>query len=252
MSFNFDDGLPTKKWKKPKEVEVIKPEIRLTASKLVMLFNTTLKEKGKTNRVVLTKTNLNMFIQLNKTMGEEEVTRVVDWYVKNHNYKYCPEVYSIKGFKEKYMNFLSVMKRHTRDNPQIKVSKWAKQTAFYPFAVAPGNTDFSIQFIKRFPLALELTKINYEKFLQWTERVQRYKGFSYFLPDSTGFTIDWWMTNLEWARRKSKKLDPVRLAFRPDSNMTYNWIVKWADNCSSIFCDSDQFASDARKELTPQ
>lgn len=65
--------------------------------------------------------------QLREREGKTWTKKVIQWYVAHAADKYTPVVWSVQSFKKKFRQIEQAIDRHDKQNPQIKISKEAKQ-----------------------------------------------------------------------------------------------------------------------------
>lgn len=108
------------------------------------------------------------FAALRNEVGFDRIELALDWIRKNIKKEYCPQAWSGKSFRAKFDQIEAAMNRDAERNPQVTISKEAKDLAFVLNRWEwPGNCQ------KELATAIQISIDRYEKFWRALKSIRK-------------------------------------------------------------------------------
>jgi hypothetical protein len=231
MTFVGFEKLPKRK-KKPK-VQVSNKS-KIWTEKLLIPINSNLKRNGSGVRLFPSQTKFRCLELLRKEYAHpSRINTVILWFCKNYKWKYCPKIFSISEFAQKFAKIEIVMFRWKKENPSVKLRQKYIDMAEDKFGVCEYSIrDWSPLFVERFPLALQLTSDNYAKFANWIYSQLNLVGYYNYIDHPDIFAYEWFHELDEWFLENSdrRKIDPLKLIFSISNRRTIRYLYKWCED----------------------
>lgn len=145
----------------------------------------------------------------------DQITIVLDWYVRHFNKPYIPQAYSASSFRGKFEAILRAQEREAAQNPTVEVTELARCVA------QDVKNDGCLHLpIDQFASIVQVGINNTKKFIDWVRsvdwknhpKVQPFvEHYLRQLPAPTrSFHERWWADKMRWASDKGVDVKVVR------------------------------------------